>query len=329
MVFTFSCPHCGQNISAGPDDRGQEAPCPSCTQNLLVPTFHTGTTPNIPAEQSEQGRIWRRMPALCIAGLCCVVALGLVASLSKVNVAEADEASLSTQMAGRSIPTAAPNEMGISNTSTGQASAPLRDQENSALNPSQPTGEAGPTGPLAGKASLGGRTGIWPTHIHPTGLPPAFEDSPAKPADMDQQGVALMAKLSALAMANQNPATAADASEKLRHLEKAFRAEARGKLPVYREMRDALLAGDESEYHRQANTVNAIALFNHGTPLCSRDELLELATLLQSVMDSATSLEQKEPIEKMQKLLEDVQARKGFPRGIPRGSTVGLPPSPK
>jgi hypothetical protein len=130
---------------------------------------------------------------------------------------------------------------------------------------------------------------------------------------MDEKGLTLMAELSSLILSKENPELAADASERMDYLKRAFQTEVRTKLPIYQEMRDAMLARDEFEYHRQANTVNAIAVFNSGTSICTKDELLELAMLLQSVMDAGTSLEQKEPIERMQEVLDQVLARKGLP----------------
>jgi ribosomal protein S27E len=33
----FNCPHCGTRISAGAEDAGQKAPCPSCGGDIVVP----------------------------------------------------------------------------------------------------------------------------------------------------------------------------------------------------------------------------------------------------------------------------------------------------
>ncbi len=127
---------------------------------------------------------------------------------------------------------------------------------------------------------------------------------------MDEKGNSLIEGLTEAASAVQNSTLAADASEKISFLIRAFNTEVRTKLPVYQEMRDAIRAGDDHEFHRQANTVNAIAVFNNGTSLCTKTELLELATLLQVVMDADSSFEQKDPMEVMQEILDQARARK-------------------
>jgi hypothetical protein len=168
----------------------------------------------------------------------------------------------------------------------------------------------GPNDAGAPEQSTSRETGIWPTIIYPGESLPAPEDTlPDEPA-MDEKGISVMAGLTAAASAAQHPKLAAEASEKMSFLIRAFNTEVRTKLPVYQEMRDAIRAGDHCEFHRQANTVNAIAVFNNGTSLCTKDELLELATLLQVVMEAKSSFEQKDPMELMQEILDQARARK-------------------
>jgi hypothetical protein len=38
MSFKFACPHCGQRISATPEDVGTAGGCPSCQQEFTVPS---------------------------------------------------------------------------------------------------------------------------------------------------------------------------------------------------------------------------------------------------------------------------------------------------
>lgn len=36
-MIKFNCPHCGTRISAGAEDAGRQAPCPSCGSDIVVP----------------------------------------------------------------------------------------------------------------------------------------------------------------------------------------------------------------------------------------------------------------------------------------------------
>ncbi len=49
MVFKFSCPHCGQHISATPEDCGTEGACPTCGNTFTVPEPDPGVPPPVPA----------------------------------------------------------------------------------------------------------------------------------------------------------------------------------------------------------------------------------------------------------------------------------------
>lgn len=42
MTFKFSCPSCGQRVSAPSEDAGKQAPCPSCGDPVTVPPRSTG-----------------------------------------------------------------------------------------------------------------------------------------------------------------------------------------------------------------------------------------------------------------------------------------------
>jgi DNA-directed RNA polymerase subunit RPC12/RpoP len=37
---TFACPHCGQSLSAEPEDTGAEVECPSCSKTIVIPDQH-------------------------------------------------------------------------------------------------------------------------------------------------------------------------------------------------------------------------------------------------------------------------------------------------
>jgi hypothetical protein len=291
MNFKFACPHCGQHLSATSADSGRYAPCPTCTKGIWVPVIVAEPPPPVLDEKVQASRSISWMPTVLAASVCSVLSAGLAFFLANHNRNAPEQRGAYT----------GPSEQISANPSQKNTIAQLGLQ--SGRTPKSITDEQSPSR----------ESGIWPVSTYPTeGTLPAdgsFTDHP----ELDEKGKAVIAELSSLAAAQENPALAANASEKVEYLRKAFQIEARSKLPLYQDMRDAILDRDEYKFHRQANTVNAIAVFNGGTSHCTKDELFELATLLQAVMDAKTSFEQKEPIGKMQQLLDEAQMRQGLP----------------
>lgn len=49
MNYKFECPHCQQRISAGSEDVGSEAVCPTCSSTFIVPPAQPGVPPEAPS----------------------------------------------------------------------------------------------------------------------------------------------------------------------------------------------------------------------------------------------------------------------------------------
>jgi hypothetical protein len=69
LRIKFNCPHCGTRISAGAEDAGQKAPCPSCGGDIIVPDAADPLppTPKLPPPLpqpalSESGGVNRSSP---------------------------------------------------------------------------------------------------------------------------------------------------------------------------------------------------------------------------------------------------------------------------
>jgi len=301
MTFKFACPHCGQRIVATSAESGKDAPCPECTRSLWVPTIMDGSFPSAPDALQGPRRTDNWLPAILVAAACSILSAGGAFFLaSRIQTApDAPRATVSEQIANDPAPKL-PGTPSFSDRHSVIARLEARSHRAPGAADAIPRSE-----------SLSPQTGIWPATIYPTEAPePASENTGAGQREMDAKGLSVMTELSAAASGEQDSAVAEDASERMEFLERAFDTELRTKLPVYQEMRDALMDHDDPEFFRQANIVNAIAVFNNGTSLCTKDDLLELATLLQVVMDCGTSSDQKEPMELMQQILDQARGRK-------------------
>jgi hypothetical protein len=301
MTFKFACPHCGQHIVATSAESGRDAPCPECNRSLWVPTILDGSFPPAPDALHGPRRTDTWLPAILAAATCSILSAGGAFFLaSRIQTApDAPRATVSDQIATEPAPKL-PGTPAFSDRHSAIARLEARSQRETGTADAIPRGK-----------SLSLETGIWPATIYPgEALDVASENTGAGQREMDAKGLSVMTELSAVASGEQNSSLVEDASEKMEFLARAFDTELRTKLPVYQEMRDAIMNQDEPEFFRQANTVNAIAVFNNGTSLCTKDDLLELATLLHVVMDSRTSSDQKEPMELMQQILDQARGRK-------------------
>ena len=98
MELRFECPHCGQHLSATPEQIGGSAPCPGCAQTFSVPNplavaldrpvpVHTTTTRSAPVTSSLPPwlTVRLRQPRYIVLILCTLIWLYQTSHMSTLN----------------------------------------------------------------------------------------------------------------------------------------------------------------------------------------------------------------------------------------------------
>jgi hypothetical protein len=130
-MIKFSCPHCGVSISAEPEHYGASANCPTCGQDLVVPTDNpisieqpvvqstAAILPPVPGRRHEVPKSSGKKKIVKIgvpAVLCILLIVGVAVSS---NVGKADDRSLESTPAQEAKPKQKTNRAGYDAYMTG------------------------------------------------------------------------------------------------------------------------------------------------------------------------------------------------------------------